>query len=1068
MRKLLLAALALVLFVGQVLAQKTISGRVTDESGAPLPNVSVTVEGSATGTTTKNDGTYSLSVPANATNLVFTSIGKATKTIPIGSSTTIDLFLANAATDMDEVIVVAYGTVKKSDFVGSGAQIGAKQFENRPLSNPLNAIVGAAPGVQTTTASGAPGSSPGIQIRGAGSINLGNGPLYVVDGIVYDAGSSNINPDDVETISILKDASTTALYGARAANGVVMITTKKGKKGRQSVQFKVQMGRNTPAIGPYNTVDAFDYYELAWESYRNGLVYGAVGTTRDSASMIASGLLPRNGTGRQIFRGSTIQDMHEVLGYYNPFNVGNYDIIGTDGSINPNAQMLYKGDLDWVDQATRTGTRNEYGVSYTSGTDKSDIYASFSYLKEGGWGLRSELERFTGRVSVNVTPTTWFRSGLNISGNRSKFNNASTGGIVNSFYFARYIAPIYPVHLRANGTGDLILDAQGNSQFDFGNESGYSRPFNTGRHTIAEHLWNLDNDTRDVLSARGYADITFTPWLKFTTNIGADITNNTNEGYENPIVGDGYPAGRYSMGWTKTISYTFNQMLNFNKNFGAHSIEAIVGHESYDLDTRGTSGMRIDQSFDDIYVYSNFQTINSLSSSIAEEAVEGYFSRVNYNYNSKYYLSASLRRDASSRFPANLRWEEFWSAGIGWRIDKESFFKARWIDMLKFRASYGTVGNSFTNSRYPYQPGYSIGYDDASGSGILLTSLGSSTLTWETQRPLDIGIEFAMFKNRLSGTVEFFNRSSSGLLFDVPQPYQNGGTTGGNFSVFQNIGNLYNRGIEVQLTGNLVRTRDFNWNMTINATSFKNKVTKMPDVPRTIISSPFQFAEGYSRYSFYTRTYYGVDPETGQALYLGVNTYNAANSKIIDKGNGRLDTVTIDHNNARFTHVGKTSIPDVYGSIVNSLTYKNFELNMVLTYQLGGWVYDGVYAGLMSTATAGATYHTDIKNRWQNPGDITNVPRLDNTRTAQYGAASTRWLTKASYLSINNISLAYRVPGSLLSKIGASNVRVFVSGENLRFFTKRKGMNVNGSFGGTTGDTYDAARAVSAGISLNF
>ena len=1072
MRKLLLAALALVLFVGQVLAQKTISGRVTDESGAPLPNVSVTVEGSATGTTTKNDGTFSLSVPANATNLVFSSIGKATKVVPIGTSTTVDLFLANAATDMDEVLVVAYGSVKKADFVGSAAQVNAKQLENRPLSNPLNAVVGAAPGVQTTVASGAPGSSPGIIIRGFGSVNLSNGPLYVVDGAVYDGGFSNLNPDDIETISILKDATTTALYGSRGANGVVMITTKKGKRGKQSLQVRVQTGRTTPALPNYSTVGANDFYELAWESYRNGLVYGPTGAPIDSASMIATGTLDRYTTGanagRQRFRNAPFRDIYQVLGMYNPYNVGNTEIVGVDGKINPNAQLLYGDDLDWLDQATRTGTRSEYSIVYTSGSDKSDVSASFNYLKEGGWGLRSDMERFTGRVTTNVQPTEWFKAGMNIAGNRTKFNNSSTGGIVNAFYFARYIAPIYPVRLHEPGTGELVLDALGNPQFDLGNEYGYARPYNSGRHTIAEHLWNLENNTRDFISARAYADVVFAPWLKFTTNISFDATNTEGESYQNPIVGDGYPAGRLSLSSSKETSYTFNQILNFNRKFNLHNVSAVAGHENYDNRIRGLDGMRIGQSFDGVYMYSNFNTINSLSNSINEAKVESYFSSINYDYDSKYYLTLSGRRDGNSKFPPSVRWDNFWSAGLAWKLDREKFFNLRWVDMMKLRISYGKVGNSEGLGNYPFQPGYSIGYDNATFPGVLLTSLGSPVLTWETQNPLDFGVDFSMFKGRLSGTVEYFIRKSSGLIFSVPQPYQNGGTTGNNFFIDQNIGNMRNNGIEVQLTGNLVRTRDFNWNLTVNATSYKNEITKMPPTVPGITSAPHRLEKGHSRYEFYTRTFYGVDPADGQALYLGVNAYNAANTRLIDKGNGKVDTVTIDHNNAKLTFIGKTSIPDVYGSIVNNFTYKNFELNIVFTYQLGGYVYDGVYGALMSTSVNGNTYHTDMKARWQQPGDITSVPRLDETRSAQYGAASTRFLTKGTYLSLNNVSLAYRLPRSVLSKIGASNVRVFASGENLFYVNARQGMNVNGSFGGTTGDGYGPARTVTAGVSFNF
>lgn len=1072
MRKKLTMLTVLLCITGALLAQKTITGKVTDDKGVPLPNVTILVKDTRVGTTSKENGTYTLSVPPSAKVLVFASIGMVPKEIQIGNKTTIDAALASATAELDEVIVLAYGNVKKSSFTGSAVQVSAKEMEKRTLSNPLNALVGAAPGIQTTTASGSPGSSPGIVLRGFGSYTLGNGPLYVVDGAIYDAGFSNFNPDDIETMTVLKDASTTALYGSRGANGVIVITTKKGKKGKQTLQFKAQLGFTEPAIEQYPTVNANQYYPLVWESYRNGLVYGPTKAPLDSANMIATGTLPRYTSGPNIgnqnFRNGSFRDIYQVLGNYNPYNVGNREIVGIDGKLNPNATLLYPDDMDWLDEATRTGTRQQYSLMYASGTDKSDLTASFSYLKEGGWGLRSDMTRFTGRVNTSVTPTKWFKSGMNLAGNRSTFNYSATGGIVNPFYFARYIAPIYPVHLRTPGTGAPLLDPLGKVQFDPGNESGYARPYNSGRHSIAEHLWNKDNDVRDVLSARVYADVMFTPWLKFTTNITMDVTNTDGESYENPRVGDGYPSGRYSRNTLKETSYTLNQLVNFNKRFGVHSIDAIIGHENYRYKNTTTSGMRIGESFSDLYVYSNFQTINSLSSNIGENTTEGFFSRVQYDYDDKYLVSASLRRDGNSKFPVDVRWDNFWSAGIGWRLDREKFFKVPFVEMLKLRASYGYTGNSTGLANYPYQGGYTIGYDDDTRAGVILTSLGSPSLTWEAQNPLDIGLDFSLFQSRLSGTIGYFDRRSSRLIFSVPQPLQNGGTPTSGYTVFQNIGNMSNKGVEVQINGVIVRGKNFNWNMTVNATTYKNKITQMPPVPSTITSSPFKREAGYSFYEFYTRTFYGVDPADGQALYLGALTYDPANSRLIDNGKGGKDTVTIESNNAVQSYTGKSAIPDVYGSIVNNFSYKNFDLSFVLTYQLGGYVYDGVYGSLMTTSTAGANYHTDILNRWQKPGDITNVPRLDETRSTQFGAASTRWLTSASYLAINNVNLSYRVPASLTSKIGASNVMVYVSAENLHFFTKRKGMNVNGNFSGTTSDSYDAARVLNLGLSVNF
>ncbi|RYY67755.1 MAG: SusC/RagA family TonB-linked outer membrane protein, partial [Chitinophagaceae bacterium] len=568
---------------------------------------------------------------------------------------------------------------------------------------------------------------------------------------------------------------------------------------------------------------------------------------------------------------------------------------------------------------------------------------------------------------------------------------------------------------------------------------------------------------------RGFGEITFAPWLTLTTNISTDITNNENEGYENPIVGDGYPSGRYSRGTSRVTSYTFNQLLNFNKRFASvHNVDVLLGHENYDYKTSGISGLRIGQAFENIYQFSNFGTINSLGSSFSASRSEGFFSRVNYDYNGKYLLSASFRRDGNSKFPTDLRWANFWSIGLGWSLEKESFFASvPWVDQLKLRASYGVTGNSNTGN-YPYQAGYDIGWDDDTRPGIILQSLGSPQLTWETQKPLDIGLDFGLFKNRLYGTLGYFYRNSSGLIFSVPQPLQNGGTPSGSFTVSQNIGEMVNKGLEAQISAVPVRGKNLNWTVTVNATRYTNELTKMPEATPALTSSPFKREVGKSIYEFYTRDYYGVDPQTGSALYKGVLNYSPTNSQLIKNKNGGFDTVTIDHNNARQDYVNKTSLPDVYGSFANSLSYKNFELGFVITYQIGGYVYDGVYASLMSTATNGGTYHTDILRRWQKPGDITDIPRLDNTRSSQFGATSDRFLTSATYFSINNVSLAYRLPKAFLSAINATSARFFISAENLHFFTKRNGMNVNGNFSGQTSDSYDAARVINAGISVNF
>ncbi|WP_164111094.1 MULTISPECIES: SusC/RagA family TonB-linked outer membrane protein [Sphingobacterium] len=1083
-QKLLSLFFVLTCLIGVSFAQnRQVSGKVTSATdGVPLSGVSVSVLGTSNATQTDENGNYTITVGQRG-SISFSYIGYTSQQVSVGSQTLINIQLVSDSEALDEVVVVAYGTVKKSDFTGSATQIGAKELDKRPISNVLTALQGAGPGVQTSAPSGAPGSSPAIRIRGIGSYSAGNGALIVVDGAPFDGGMANINPADVETVTVLKDAATIAMYGSRGANGVIMITTKRGKEGKTDFNAQVQLGYNQNGVPNYNTVSAGEYYELMWQAYTNSLAYATSASNRvplDIARQIGSGLLPRNSAGQQVYNGKTYNDIVQYLGGYNAFNVANNELVDVNGKLNSNAQIKYKGAPSWEDEATRNGRRNEYGINYSTGIKNTDVFASMSYLDDNGWGLRSSMDRFQGRVNANTAITPWLKSGINLSGASNVYDFAASddGSINNPFYFSRAIAPIYPVYVHDPATGEMVYDNLGNRRFDYGNlvsEFGLSRPFNSGRHALAETLKNQSKANRDFVSARAYVDVDILPWLTFSTTFSPDITSYREEGYENTEVGDGAPAGRYNQYWYREFNYTFNQLLKTSNKFGNHNLETVLGHENYSYRLDEISGRRTGQGFDGLYTFSNFSDISSLTSGLSEGTIESYFARANYNFDSKYYLSAMIRRDGNSRFISNLRWEDFWSLGAAWRLDKEEFFQNDFTDLLKIRASYGKLGNADVGSFYPYQPGYSIGYNNASAPGAVLTSLGSPDLTWESQKPLDIGVDFSFLKGRISGSLEYYNRDSDGLLFSVNQPYHNGGTPTNSYSIQKNVGAVTNKGFEVSVTGNLIRRTDFNWNLTLNLTTIKNKMTKMPEETPEIVSSPYKRVVGRSMYDYYTRTYYGVDPETGRALYLGLSdgiTFDPdnANHKLIDKGNGVVDTVTFDHNSARQNWLNKSALPPVYGSVVNNFSYKDFDFGFVLTYSLGGYFYEGQYAGLMSSGPAnGANLHRDLFGAWQNPGDMTDIPLMDLNRTAQNGAASSRWLQKASYLNISSINFAYRLPNSLIDRVGIKRARVFASAENLYYWSARKGFNPVGGLTGPTGNSsYTHARTINFGVNFGF
>ncbi|MEI5985821.1 SusC/RagA family TonB-linked outer membrane protein [Sphingobacterium sp. PU5-4] len=1064
------------LFIGVAHAQnRQVTGRVSSQTtGENLPGATVKVVGTSISTQTDGAGNYSISAPANG-SLTITNVGFTSQTVQINNRSVVNVVLAEDETSLDEVIVVAYGTVKKSDFTGSATQIGEKELDKRPLSNPLVALQGAGPGIQTSAPGGAPGSSPTIRIRGIGSYSAGSGALIVVDGVPYDGGMSNINPSDVESITVLKDAATIAMYGSRGANGVIMVTTRKGKAGSPTLQASAQFGYNQNGVPNYNTVSAGEYYELMWQAYTNNMIYGEAKLPVDIARQIGSGLLPRNAAGNQVYNGKAYQDIVQFLGNYNAYDIPNNELVSVDGIFNPNAKFKYSDYKTWEEESTRNGKRTEYNVNYSGSSNNTDFFASANYLKDNGWSYRSSKERFLGRLNLNSQIKSWLKTGMNLSAGSHTDNNASSGdGINNPFYFSRGIAPIYPVYLRDPQTGNLILDANGEKRYDYGNfvaDYGLNRIFNSGRHALAETMMNNDFGNREFINARAYLDINFLPWLTLSTTFSPDFTNTRGESYENTEVGDGAPAGRYSQGWTRSYSYTFNQILRANNTFGLHNLETLLGHEVYSYKYESIDGMRTGQGFDGMHVFSNFVDIASLTSGKTESTMESYFARANYNYNSRYYLSAMIRRDGNSKFHSDLRWNNFWSIGGAWRLDQEAFFQNENINLLKLRASYGVLGNADVGY-YPYQATYGL-YNNASESGSAMTSLGSSALTWETQKPFDIGVDFAFLDNRINGTLEYYHRNSDGLLFSVPQPYHNGGTTGGSFAINQNVGAATNKGIELSVNGQLIRKENFNWTLGINLTTIKNEMTKMPLETPEIVDGAYKRSVGHSMYDFWLRTYYGVDPDNGNALYLGLAenaTFDPKYHKVIDRGNGVMDTVTSDHGTARLSYVGKSAIAPVYGSIVNTFNYKDFEFGFVLTYGLGGYAYDGQYAGLMSAGpTNGANLHEDLLGAWKNPGDVSLIPAMNTSRTGQTSALSDRWLRKRSYLNISSINLAYTIPSQYVSRIGVKNARLYASAENLYFWSAKKGFNPVGAFTGNTGNsTYTHARTINFGVNFGF
>lgn len=1046
MRKLFTALAAVLLFSVQLYAQKIITGKVTDESGNAIPNVSVTIKETSSGTTTKSDGSFSLSVSGNAKTLVFSSIGKASQEIQIGSNSIISVQLLNQTSNLDEVVVVAYGTQKRESITGSVSKIGEQQLQGRLTTNISQALAGAAPGISATSGNGQPGSSAALRIRGFGSVNASSSPLYVVDGFPYGGYVSDINTNDIENITLLKDASSTALYGARAANGVVMITTKKGKAGIPKLNAFINTGYSTRGLEEYDRVGTMEYYPLMWQAMKHGLMFPTSGTGQTAAVAAQNAT---NGIAAQLI--------------YNPFNVANNQIVDVNGNLNPNATLLYN-DFDWYGPLERKGPRNEAGFNISSKANKSDYFFSLNYLSDKGFVIKSDFQRVNARLALNSQIKDWLKGGVNLTSSIVNSNQASAdadnaSSFVNPFVFARGMGPIYPVHAFTTA-GAPVLNSFGEQWYDYGQHPGaINRPSGAspGRHVIYETLLNERSQKRNSTIGRAYLEAKFLQHFTFTTNAGIDLNNYRSLAFRNRIVGDGVtPNGLSSRASEEYRTISLNQLLNYNQKFGIHDVSVLVGHESQKNIDEIFSGSRRGMNLDGNIELANFVILDGVDGRLDRLRREGYFSRLNYGYNNKYFLDLSFRRDASSRFAPKSRWGNFYSVGASWSLTKENFLSnVSWLNDLKLRASYGTVGNDALDTYYEYQALYSLGYNNAGEPGAIASKISNPDLTWEVNTTKNIGVEFGVLKNRLSGTIELFDRGSSKLLFDVPQGLSSIITT-----KTENIGSMSNKGIEVQLNADIITTQDLKWDVQFNFTTLKNKITKLPG-GNPITSGTKRLEEGKDIYAFYLRRWYGVDPTDGTGLF-----YAAKGTTSEYRVNAKGDTLTLNPTFADFAYSG-SAIPKFFGSFTSTVNFKGVALSFLLNYQVGGKFYDGNYAGLMAVSY-GSALHADALKAWSTPGQVTDIPRLDINNTSRFTSQSDRFLIDASYLNVRNITLSYALPKAFLNKIKADQVRVYVGGENLYIFSKRKGMNPAESFNGTNSAVYVPNRLINAGVNFTF
>lgn len=1083
-RKLVLFLACLFMSIGLVTAQTlTVSGVVvSEEDGEPVVGASVLVKGENLGVITNLDGKFTIpNVPASAKTLVISFVGMKAQEVAIKPN--LKVVLANDTQMLDEVVVtVAYGTAKKSSLTGAISTVDQSQIEMRPTSSVTTALEGTTSGVQINSTYGSPGSSPSIRIRGIGTVNGSSDPLYVVDGVPFGGNISDINPVDIESLSVLKDAASAALYGNRASNGVILITTKRGKSDKISFDLRINQGVYSRGIKEYKRTSPNQFMEASWMNLRNARM--TAGDDAAKAAQYASENL-----------------ISEQL-YLNIYNKADNELFDANGKLVAGAAILpgYADDLDWYSQAIRSGYRQEYSFSGNTANEKSDYYFSLGYLDEQGYVTNSDFNRWSARTSMNFTPKKWFKAGINITASHQVMNSTngdSGASFTNAFMYCRQVAPIYPVHLH-NADGSYRLDANGNRQYDPGyykNDEGIdiqTRSQYSDRHVIWENELDVDKTVRNTMQGIAYADVKFLKDFTFTLKGDLNVRNSENRTYNNATIGDGKGSGgRSSRTVYRYKNYTFQQQLRWNREFGKHMVDVLAAHESYSYNYDYLYGYKTTEIFEGKGNLSNFTDISSLNGYENNYNTESYLGRIRYNYADKYNLEVSFRRDGSSRFAKNNRWGNFGSIGANWIVSEEEFMKpVTWINQLKLRANYGQVGNDAGAGYYGYMALYARS-QNANLGAYYLSQNEALDLKWETGEAFGFALEGRFFKRWNLG-LEYFDKRNKDLLFDVYLPLSAGATSTSSAvaTVAKNLGTISNRGFEINTDVDVFRNHNWRVNLAANASFVNNKVVTLPEQNKDgIISGSYKIVEGKSRYEFFVYTFEGVDQLTGNSLYKtnledyfvkqadGTILGNAEGTDITD--NTTLINGTYYVNNTTYAQkeFHGSALPKVFGSFTGTVSYKSLTLSALFTYSLGGKTYDGVYSSLMSSGSSPGNYHEDVMKSWRaapegmtedSPNRILKdgIPQMNYSMNTYNNASSSRWLTSSDYLVVKNITLSYQLPKSLVKHVDLQGVSVSASCENLWTFTARQGMNPQQSFSGSQSNYLVTPRVFSVGVNI--
>jgi TonB-linked SusC/RagA family outer membrane protein len=925
--------------------------------------------------------------------------------------------------------------------------------------------------VQVTTGSGAPGSDATIRIRGTGSVNGNRAPLYVVDGAPYYSDISAINPSDIEDITILKDAAATSIYGSRGSNGVIVVTTKKGKSGMSNISVDVRTSINSLSLPQYSVITSpEEYIETTYSSLVNkGRIQGEANP---------------NGWASDNLYG-TVEGINNA---YNIWDVpGNQLINQSTGRFNQGINRRWTPTL-WADAAFGTGVRQEANIQFDGGNDKTQYAASFGYLDDEGFVTNSGYTRYTTRINLQHKPKEWLRVGANMAFtgaqyNRSSGSEGSTGSSGNIFALTSTTPSIYDVFLR-DTDGNLVADPIfGGNQYDYGNE--YGRRAWNATNGIADSRYDISRSNSITLLGNFNMGIDLTEWLSFDIRYSGQFSDNDAASRGNPYYGGNAGSGFLSKSLSQNVNQNWNQILRFNKSFGELNVDGIIGHESNENRFKNMNAAAqnaiLPNNLDLDQYTIPFGRAGSYSTAYS---LESYFGALNLSYAGKYFLSSSVRRDGSSRFKKN-KWGSFGAVGLGWVMSKEDFFpQDTFVDYFKVKASYGVNGDQGNNLQYGWQIFGINQTPDGSYSFTQSSTLANPELTWEEKKKTQFGFESILFNSKVTLDMDYFVDNTENLFFNQSLPGSSGSTL-----IQYNDGKLTNSGIEINANISLVQTEDFSMSLNVNGAMLTNELEEMPTdyftgEPKILDG---RYSAGKSLYDWYMREWAGVNPATGAAMW---NLYydDMNGDGIFNSGDSAINSMTLymdefpnanvqktsteTYSDATQKYVGKNNQPDIAGGFRLNAAYKNFDITAQFTYSIGGYIYDNGYATVMQNRSLAGSdnFHTDVRNAWKQPGDITNVPRFSAgySSDVQHNSYSTRFLTKADYLSLNNVRLGYTLPSDAISKAKLENVSFYVSGDNLMMLSARKGLNPQTLISSSGSGIYMPMTTFSIGTKIQF